>query len=83
MTQKSKETGGLVSIVSYSRPSLMIIVSIISIIISMLSLIFERIKMVGIMSSMGADNKLLGKVFIYQGIDILLSLIHISEPTRP
>ena len=51
---------------------LMIIVSIISIIISMLTLIFERIKMIGIMSSMGADNKLLGRVFVYQGIDILL-----------
>ena len=52
--------------------TLMIIVAIISIIISMLTLIFERIKMIGIMSSMGADNKLLGKVFVYQGIDILL-----------
>ena len=51
---------------------LMIIVAIISIIISMLTLIFERIKMIGIMSSIGADNKLLGKVFVYQGIDILL-----------
>ena len=51
---------------------LMIIVAIISIIISILTLIFERIKMIGIMSSMGADNKLLGKVFVYQGIDILL-----------
>ena len=51
---------------------LMTIVAIISIIISMLTLIFERIKMIGIMSSMGADNKLLGKVFVYQGIDILL-----------
>ena len=52
--------------------TLMIIVAIISIIISLLTLIFERIKMIGIMSSMGADNKLLGKVFVYQGIDILL-----------
>ena len=52
--------------------TLMIIVAIISIIISMLTLIFERIKMIGIMSSMGANNKLLGKVFVYQGIDILL-----------
>ena len=52
--------------------TLMIIVAIISIIISILTLIFERIKMIGIMSSMGADNKLLGKVFVYQGIDILL-----------
>ena len=51
--------------------TLMIIVAIISIIISMLTLIFERIKMIGIMSSMGADNKLLGKVFVYQGINIL------------
>ena len=51
---------------------LMIIVAIISIIISILTLIFERIKMIGIMSSMGANNKLLGKVFVYQGIDILL-----------
>jgi lipoprotein-releasing system permease protein len=51
---------------------LMIVVAIISIIISMLTLIFERIKMIGIMSSMGADNKLLGKVFVYQGIYILL-----------
>lgn len=51
---------------------LMIIVAIISIIISMLTLIFERIKMIGIISSMGADNKLLGRVFVYQGIDILL-----------
>lgn len=51
---------------------LMIIVAIISTIISMLTLIFERIKMIGIMSSMGADNKLLGKVFVYQGIEILL-----------
>ena len=51
---------------------LMIVVAIISIIISMLTLIFERIKMIGIMSSMGANNKFLGKVFVYQGIDILL-----------
>ena len=51
---------------------LMLVVAIISIIISMLTLIFERIKMIGIMSSMGANNKLLGKVFVYQGIDILL-----------
>ena len=51
---------------------LMIVVAIISIIISMLTLIFERIKMIGILSSMGGDNKLLGKVFLYQGIDILI-----------
>ena len=51
---------------------LMIVVSIISIIISMLTLIFERIKMIGVISSLGGDNKLLGKVFLYQGIDILI-----------
>ena len=51
---------------------LMIVVAIISIIISMLTLIFERIKMIGILSSLGGDNKLLGKVFLYQGIDILI-----------
>ena len=50
----------------------MIVVAIISIIISMLTLIFERIKMIGILSSLGGDNKLLGKVFLYQGIDILI-----------
>ena len=51
---------------------LMIVVAIISIIISMLTLIFERIKMIGILSSLGGDNKFLGKVFLYQGIDILI-----------
>ncbi len=51
---------------------LMIVVAIISIIISMLTLIFERIKMIGILSSLGGDNKLLGKVFLYQGINILI-----------
>ena len=51
---------------------LMIVVAIISIIISMLTLIFERIKMIGILTSLGGDNKLLGKVFLYQGIDILI-----------
>ena len=51
---------------------LMIVVAIISIIISMLTLIFERIKMIGVISSLGGDNKLLGKVFLYQGIDILI-----------
>ena len=51
---------------------LMIVVAIISIIISMLTLIFERIKIIGILSSLGGDNKLLGKVFLYQGIDILI-----------
>ena len=52
--------------------SLMILVSIISVIISLFILIFERIKMIGIMSSMGSTNKSLSKIFIYQGIEIIL-----------
>jgi len=52
--------------------SLMILVAIISVIISLFILIFERIKMIGIMSSMGSTNKSLSKIFIYQGIEIIL-----------
>ena len=52
--------------------SLMILVAIISVIISLFILIFERIKMIGIMTSMGSSNKLLSKIFIYQGIEIIL-----------
>jgi lipoprotein-releasing system permease protein len=50
----------------------MILVAIISVIISLFILIFERIKMIGIMSSMGSTNKSLSKIFIYQGIEIIL-----------
>tara|TARA_Y100000385_G_scaffold112335_1_gene116527 strand:- start:673 stop:1899 length:1227 start_codon:yes stop_codon:yes gene_type:complete len=52
--------------------SLMILVAIISVIISLFILIFERIKMIGIMTSMGSTNKSLSKIFIYQGIEIIL-----------
>ena len=52
--------------------SLMILVSIISVIISLFILIFEQIKMIGIMSSMGSTNKSLSKIFVYQGIEIIL-----------
>ncbi len=52
--------------------SLMILVAIISVIISLFVLIFERIKMIGIMTSMGSTNKSLSRIFIYQGIEIIL-----------
>ena len=52
--------------------SLMIIVAIISVIISLFILIFERIKMIGILSSMGSTNKSLSKIFLYQGFEIIL-----------
>ena len=52
--------------------SLMILVAIISVIISLFILIFERIKMIGIMTSMGSTNKSLSKIFVYQGIEIIL-----------
>ena len=52
--------------------SLMIIVAIISVIISLFILIFERIKMIGILSSMGSTNKSLSKMFLYQGFEIIL-----------
>jgi lipoprotein-releasing system permease protein len=52
--------------------TLMIIVAIISVIISLFILIFERIKMIGILSSMGSTNKSLSKIFLYQGFEIIL-----------
>ena len=52
--------------------SLMILVAIISVIISLFILIFERIKMIGILSSMGSTNKSLSKIFLYQGFEIIL-----------
>ena len=52
--------------------TLMILVAIISVIISLFILIFERIKMIGIMTSMGSTNKTLSKIFLYQGIEIIL-----------
>ncbi|MDA8934884.1 ABC transporter permease [Flavobacteriaceae bacterium] len=52
---------------------LMILVSIISVIISLFILIFERIKMIGILTSMGSTNNSLSRIFIYQGIEIILT----------
>ena len=52
---------------------LMILVAIISVVISLFILIFERIKMIGILTSMGSTNNSLSRIFIYQGIEILLT----------
>ena len=52
---------------------LMILVSIISVVISLFILIFERIKMIGILTSMGSTNTSLSRIFIYQGIEIILT----------
>ena len=51
---------------------LMLAVAIISIIVSIFTLIFERVKMIGIMNSLGANDSSLSKIFIYQGINIIL-----------
>lgn len=51
---------------------LMIAVAIISVIISIFTLIFERVKMIGIMTSLGANESSLSKIFIYQGVNIIL-----------
>lgn len=52
---------------------LMILVAIISVIICLFILIFERIKMIGILTSMGSTNNSLSRIFIYQGIEIILT----------
>ena len=51
---------------------LMVFIAIISVIISIFTLIFERVKMIGILSSLGAKENSLSKIFIYQGINIIL-----------
>ncbi len=51
---------------------LMLVVAIISVIISIFTLIFERVKMIGIMTSLGADESFLSKIFIYYGVNIML-----------
>ena len=40
--------------------------------VSIFTLIFERVKMIGILSSLGAKENSLSKIFIYQGINIVL-----------
>ena len=52
---------------------LMILVAIISVVTSLFILIFERIKMIGILTSMGSTNNSLSRIFIYQGIEIVLT----------
>lgn len=51
---------------------LMIIISIISVVISTLSMVFERIKMIGILSSIGSSNKIIGRIFFYHGFEVLI-----------
>jgi len=51
---------------------LMVAVAIISVIISIFTLIFERVKMIGIMTSLGANDSSISKIFIYQGVNIIL-----------
>jgi lipoprotein-releasing system permease protein len=51
---------------------LMVVVAIISVIISIFTLIFERVKVIGIMTSLGANEATLRKIFIYQGVNIIL-----------
>lgn len=51
---------------------LMVAVAVISVIISIFTLIFERVKMIGIMTSLGANESSLSKIFIYQGVNIIL-----------
>ena len=51
---------------------LMVFIAIVSVTISIFTLIFERVKMIGILSSLGANEASLSKIFIYQGINIIL-----------
>ncbi len=51
---------------------LMVFIAIISVTISIFTLIFERVKMIGILSSLGANEASLSKIFMYQGINIIL-----------
>ena len=50
----------------------MVFIAIVSVTISIFTLIFERVKMIGILSSLGANEALMSKIFIYQGINIIL-----------
>ena len=52
--------------------SVMIIVAIVNIIIALMVLIFERNKMIGVLKSMGADNNLIRKIFLYKGAEIVI-----------
>jgi len=52
--------------------TLMILIAVISVIISLFTLIFEKVKMIGIMSSLGSTKKSISLIFLYQGIEIIL-----------
>jgi len=51
--------------------ALMIVVCVITMITSLLILILERTKMIGILKSLGSDNWSIRKIFLYQGALIL------------
>ena len=51
---------------------LMVVIAIISVVISIFTLIFERVKMIGIMTSLGVKEVTLTKIFIYYGVNIIL-----------
>ena len=50
----------------------MIVVAIVNIIIALMVLIFERNKMIGILKSIGANNNLIRKIFLYKGAEIVI-----------
>ncbi len=52
--------------------SVMVIVAIVNIIIALMVLIFERNKMIGVLKSMGANNNLIRKIFLYKGAEIVI-----------
>jgi len=52
--------------------SVMIVVAIVNIIIALMVLIFERNKMIGILKSIGANNNLIRKIFLYKGAEIVI-----------
>ena len=52
--------------------SVMIVVAIVNIIIALMVLIFERNKMIGLLKSIGANNILVRKVFLYKGAEIII-----------
>ena len=52
--------------------SVMIVVAIVNIIIALMVLIFERNKMIGLLKSIGANNILVRKIFLYKGAEIII-----------
>ncbi len=52
--------------------SLMLLVAIINIISGLLIMILERTQLIGILKSMGAENRSIRKIFFYQGVHLTL-----------